>query len=64
MEESDSAGAIVGVDGVGSILGSVSSGSTDLKHGLEAWTGGMDLGHGLEAWTGCMDLTHGLEAWT
>ena len=72
MEESDSAGAIVGVDGAGSILGSVYTGSTDLKHGLEAWTGSMDLKHGLESWTGSMDwghglgmaLRHGLESWT
>ena len=64
MEESDSAGAIVGVDGARSILGSVSTGSTDSKHGLEVWTGSMDLKHGLEAWTGGMDLKHGLEVWT
>ena len=48
MEESDSAGAIVGVDCAGSILGRVSTGSMDLKHGL-VWTGGMDFKHGLEA---------------
>jgi hypothetical protein len=62
MEESDSAGAIVGVDCAGSILGRVSTGSMDLKHGLVAWTGNMDWKHGLEVWTGGMDFKHGLEA--
>jgi hypothetical protein len=64
MEGGDTAGAIVGVDGAGSILGSVSAVCMELKHGLSAWTGSMDWGHGLGAWTGSMDWGHGLGAWT